>query len=915
MNPSRLPKKENVLNAYLAEILTQLGVSASAEEKKPDGRQIDVECKIGEITVAIEAKHGYSRAQRKGAIRDANDRLLQSHCDVAIAVVYPDEHQTFEDLRSGELSANIRTSAFEPVSTALNAEARQATWRTLQTSGFAHFVNQAPNERGSPEALAKKADIAIRTAAGLFGALETESILKKMAMWDGPNKTNLAGVMTDLLAAVMFHTKLDQIRDSSMPAIDARTNPPSLMRESDLERWPPKSVAECLHSDQVANDLRDAHSLWMAVDYGEILEWSCSILNAMPDSPKTNTALRLIANAAVEIQRTSGGQHHDLIGITFCQSLENAKFDGSFYTTIPAAVLLAHLLFQDADVDWTDFDQVSTLKIVDYACGTGTLLIAAANYVLEHEKTGRREDVAVALLEQMLHGFDVNNRTRFQTATGLGMIAPRVAFKSMHLYSLLLGFDEDDHPRVGSLEMLDGKDQLHFNPKPATATRIESEPAPVEETVYDFAIMNPPYTRDSKRYDQFEPDEENRLKEREKGLLARTSVHRSGGANGFHILADKHLDERAGRLAFVAPSSTANNPSVMAFRKTLAKRFHVKTLVLPYDPKRFHYSGNTKIGEMLVIVERKPDGPCPPTKVIKLVSNPATASDAVACAASIASGDVEQQWGFAEEISRDEIEKGKWSALLFAHPGLNRAVSALKWESNLGTQVKLIRTDLQGKTDKFEAKVPGATPTLYDQNSDHCVSLKVEPDYWVSAKPDDPDSRSMLAKTSSLKVPFRLSIPTAKVTSVITSLPTSQAAWYGAIPLKLGDHTTESVEKAVCMILNSTLGKVALLSIRNTFKPIHFKLSLTGLKGMPFPNIPDIPSENMGTLVAAFDELSGKPKKDFANAHECDVQKAIDAAVCVALGDDIHAYQDARHLLAAEPMVSQRSHPAITSGP
>ena len=119
--------------------------------------------------------------------------------------------------------------------------------------------------------------------------------------------------------------------------------------------------------------------------------------------------------------------------------MTTAKHEGSFYTTLPAATMLATLLFHDLPVDWTDYEQVTALRVADFACGTGTLLIAAANVIMRKERTGRPQDVARALVEQIIYGFDINPRAIHQAATGLGMMSPEVEFKRMQLFSMLLG--------------------------------------------------------------------------------------------------------------------------------------------------------------------------------------------------------------------------------------------------------------------------------------------------------------------------------------------------------------------------------------------------------------------------------------------------------------------------------------------
>ena len=68
-------------------------------------------------------------------------------------------------------------------------------------------------------------------------------------------------------------------------------------------------------------------------------------------------------------------------GRIFHRVLDTARYDGSFYTSTAAAVLLASLAMREQDADWTDPKAVADLRICDPACGTGTLLMAAAERI------------------------------------------------------------------------------------------------------------------------------------------------------------------------------------------------------------------------------------------------------------------------------------------------------------------------------------------------------------------------------------------------------------------------------------------------------------------------------------------------------------------------------------------------------
>ena len=61
--------------------------------------------------------------------------------------------------------------------------------------------------------------------------------------------------------------------------------------------------------------------------------------------------------------------------------LLEAKYLGTYYTSVPAATLLLKLTL-DIDrwpnVDWANHDALREFRIADLACGTGTLLMAAS---------------------------------------------------------------------------------------------------------------------------------------------------------------------------------------------------------------------------------------------------------------------------------------------------------------------------------------------------------------------------------------------------------------------------------------------------------------------------------------------------------------------------------------------------------
>lgn len=81
---------------------------------------------------------------------------------------------------------------------------------------------------------------------------------------------------------------------------------------------------------------------------------------------------------------------HDLAGRIFNELITERKLLAAFYTSIPAATLLAGLALTPElwpGVDWNDAEKLRRLRVVDPACGTGTLLMAACQQIVRNRAT------------------------------------------------------------------------------------------------------------------------------------------------------------------------------------------------------------------------------------------------------------------------------------------------------------------------------------------------------------------------------------------------------------------------------------------------------------------------------------------------------------------------------------------------
>ncbi len=891
---------EHSLNSNLAEILRKAGIQAEPQVSftynKGKRRVADLVCyEVQGHTIGIEAKYGWGNklnANQKAVLLQADEAVEYNACDAAVALIYQDGLTTAADVENGKAWIALRT----PI---LIGKKKPPEWNERAVKDLPDYIKGIPSQLGKPEELAKRAENAVNQAFQKFSKADTEYIMRSLGeeVKETKVKELIKGLLIDLLTCFMFHTKLDEI----VPQHFAKTNRPP-------------TVAQCLENDSIAL-FAAAYEKWLVVDYKDILEWSCAILKALPARPRSNDAVKILAKTAQSIQRAKGSQHHDVVGITFANSIETAKHDGSFYTTLPAATMLTRLLFHNAKIDWKNLEEIKSLRIVDFACGSGTLLIACANYILQKERTENKEEVAKALLEQMLYGFDINDRAVFQTATGLGMISPSIAFKHMHLYSMVYGVPKGkSEARIGSLEMipLEGlnliteKNESYLNP-PVIARKVDSPPAPIECDQFHMTIMNPPFTRKEIRNKQKDKKTEKLLREREAKLSTEEIKLNSsaGTAIGFLAIADKYLHPSTGKAALILPTTFSGGLPPKIARIRLAKKFHVKNIIVSYDPQRIGFSGNTKIGEMMLVLERRKSGKA--TKVIKLTQNPDNESEAIQCAKDILRGRGDN-WGTVDEIPRGDMEKGDWSAVQFVSNELYRIAKEIpkQWKSRFGNQVKtkILRNEVLGKAQKCDPREMQATHALYNHCTNHCDKLEVKPDCFIRPNETNTNFDKSLLKIGYLKITERACLTTIKNVACRTTVPSLGCWWYGAEVVQIPNVDEATVEKAATVILNSTICKIGMLFERTNKKPSYVRFSIDGLIKVPMPSLYALKPSQFRALAKVYDELCKQPRQRLPEAHNCSVQIAIDQAVCQHTGFPEKLCRQARHLLSHEPMVT-----------
>ena len=782
---------EHTLNVWTAELLRDLhGIDAKQEQKQADRRRIDIEVRIGPVKIALEAEQGQTAAKKREAIGDADKRLAQKNADCAIAVCYPDDIFEKHQIPDCRMLWTIR---------APNGKVphNDATWTEANLGELASVIQFAPMQLGNPDLAAAGLSASLDRAIGRLGESQKREIARALDLPQSKRATRLAGqspsrwnhaakrAMLVVATAVMFHSRLDAHRAELKPKRDNRQPE----RTDFTGEWPPAMAQQCVKNADPIGAFYDAWELWLAVDYKPIFSTAQTALNGCPHDSAFTAAIREVGEAALALTRDISGLRHDLLGRIFHTVLDTARYDGSFYTTTAAATLLASLAITDDMCDWNDIDAIAKLRITDPACGTGTLLMAAAERIHELAPAAR-DDAALGqgLIQQVLTGYDVNLTATHMAATTLGLLSPTTRFQNMKIGRAFLGVDDAGKAHLGSLEFLDAQPMIVPWPGMAqSVSQIDDGSAMANPDPSDLVIMNPPFTRDSLRHDQFSRTDEAKLKAREKRLFANKPTYMAGNSGAFMFLGEYLNKSRTGTLAAVLPSVSASAASGVGIRKLLASRYYIETIVTSHDPERIYFSENTNIGEMLLICRRWDSKKTkPPTRIINLAVNPETPADAIAVAQAIENETAAGQgYGTVQQWPSSRIEAANWGGVQFLSPFLCEKFFEMQ-DYQIFPSVQLGKIAEVGPAGQRirEAYKRISMPdvqgrmALWQHDTTVIQSLLAQPDTHISIVPKYTDrAETYWRQRSRVLLPARLNLPTTKVTTVRLDTQVVGSAW------------------------------------------------------------------------------------------------------------------------------------------
>jgi len=714
------------------------------------------------------------------------------------------------------------------------------------------------------------------------------------------------------------------------------------------------TLSTLLSSQNIKKELENAWQyIIQRINYEPVLEIALNILRNMPAGPYIDRELRRLANLSYDIASSRVLLRHDLFGRIYHSLLlgDLAKYYATYYTSIPAARLLARLLVNlpsslDVSIIPPTYNG-EPLKVVDFACGSGTLLSAIYKEIDARHRIEAEELMVDALhkylIEEGIWGFDVLHHAVHLAAMALFLHNP-IPVSGSKLFALRLG-KIGENAYLGSINFLSSPtlaQDMMLTGEVARGQEVVSvskkEARPIELPRFHICIMNPPFTRSVGGNLLFGslPKEERRELQRELSRLLRekniSGIGQAGLGAVFVFLADKYLEE-GGRIGLVLPRAVLTGVSWWKVRELLMNKYHIEYIITSYETNnQWNFSENTDLSEIL-LVARKRRGLEEPsyTLFVNLWKKPVNELESIHVGSQLIqlyrSGslyDIENSNAspyhlklhgkkIGEVYSAKLMENNFGMYNFFSQMELNRALLLLRKGivylpdqgiagnirlttlSKLGAEIGPDRRQVHSTFRVSNTYAGSVYRAFWGYDSAIINTIYQRPNAYLEPKNTE-QARDLWKKRGNLLIVERTWLSTYTVLATYLSEKVLSNVWW---PIKLD----ENCAKILAVWINSTFGFMLLSSITEVTRGPWVDFKKDYLWEMPVLDINNMPEDKRREILNLYERVKQERFRPLPQEFAQPSTRRIDEEICRVLGLNVKL-DSLYEMLAKEPMLT-----------
>lgn len=695
-------------------------------------------------------------------------------------------------------------------------------------------------------------------------------------------------------------------------------------------------------SEQPIGNLCDQWETILEVDYFPIFGPAISLLRALREhgytDKQTHQAIHPLIECTNELADSLSELGYDHAGPLYHKILGKVgESDGAFYTNSFSAITLARLVLDSEFRNWTSLDSILELRMLDPACGTGTLLLALARTIKdrlhEHNVDFDESEVHRAIVENMICGLDINHHAIQLSGANLTLGAPTVDYQQMNLAVMKHGVDfKQQKAYCGSLELLDHDrfstiQGLEHTYESLSDLGAEGIGRSVDFSLRDLdvVIMNPPYTNNTKRSKKYSKEEQVAIRDREKKITSRLSevdiqagsaIDYNAVASFFGPIADLVLNKKIGRLGLVSPTTSWIGASGREQRRLLTQRFDVKCVITNHNPNRPNFSENTDINESLVVLQRKNSNSDSITKFVSLLHFPTSFSEATEYANDVEKSKV-ANWGNISIVNSSTLNEEPWTRCAVFNSRLADIAKNFRTkylysqdesssEFLVAEKIAQIEPAGQRTSDAFHYVAYDANPkdTVYEDfpllwfhKTSLVQTLQAAPDVLGTPKVGKEQYAAKLwHKKSRLVIANRIDTTNVRVVSRVVDVPVLGGAW---VPIR-HNQGHQDFEQIWSIWLNSSF-MIPHFLVSRSKKLTYPKFSLDQLRALPLVNPASLDCKYFNEV---YNSVSTEKLLPWSQANLCPVRKKIDSAIVEVTSLEETLAEEIRTLVVEEPTVN-----------